>query len=70
MQHRQTVIHIINKHYLGGMELMKGTSRMYYDGKLYNLSDLTDKEHDQFELKAKKAIAKTLGKKTIKVINN
>lgn len=47
---------------------MTGTSRMYYDGKLLNLSEIRPKEHDQFEFMIKKAIAKSLNKKIIKAV--
>ncbi len=47
---------------------MKGRSRIWLEGKLISISDLSPLEHRTFEISAKKAIAKVLGKKVIRII--
>ncbi|MBC7959173.1 MAG: hypothetical protein H7X94_04825 [Vallitaleaceae bacterium] len=47
---------------------MTGQSKLFYLGKLRSLSELSYNETKHFEVNAKNAIAKSLGKRTISVI--
>ncbi len=49
---------------------MTGRSRCIIKGGFANLSDLTPSEHKDFVMNAKRAIAKALGKKVIRIIDS
>lgn len=50
------------------MIVITGKSKIIYKGKFLSLTELTKDEHKEFEISAKRAIAKSLGKRIIRVV--